>query len=79
MFLECHWGGLGCYWDALGEVWGFSGAGMPPGSIRFPEGIGELLWKDVLRTGTLWNSCPVCPSSGTMPITDELPFVSRVR
>lgn len=62
----------------LGEVWGFSEAMVPPGSIWFPEGIVERLWKDALRTGTLWDSCSVCPWSGTVPVTDELLFVSRV-
>lgn len=34
-----------------------------------------LLWKDGLGTGTLWNSCPVCPWSGAVSVTDELLFV----
>lgn len=62
----------------LGEVWGFSETLMPPGSIWFPEGVVECLWKDALRIGTLWNSCPVCPCSGTISVTDEQLFVSGV-
>lgn len=78
MLLGCHWGDLGCYWDAQGEVCRFSGAVIPPASIWFPEETVERLWRDVLRTGTLWNSRSVCPSSGTIPVTDEQLFVSRV-
>lgn len=64
---------LGCPWGVPGVVWdvtamslachcvrcGVPEAVIPPGSIWFAEGTVEHLWRDALRTGAVWDSCPV--------------------